>query len=165
MKFFPDPLHPAIVHFPIVLILMGTVAAMVAVFWRKHSLPLIAAVLLSLGALGSWVAIETGESDGGLVENSSPPAQSMLDSHEDWAKRTLTVASLSAVAAVVSVALRSLPRAARGVAAVAAIAALGASYAVYETGHRGGALVFKHGVGVAVVSAQPSPVARAAEDH
>ena len=108
------------------------------------------------------MAIQTGESDGGLVEHSSPQAESLLDSHEDWARRTFTVAAVAAVAAVVSVGLRRFPRAARSIAAIAAVAAIGASYAVYETGHRGGALVFKHGAGVATASAPASPVARAA---
>ena len=154
MNALPDPLHPAIVHFPIVLILLGTVVAAVAVFWRKHQLPVIAAVLLALGAIGTWVAVETGKSDGGLVENASSQVESLLDSHEDWAKRTLTVATIAAVVAAVSVGLVRFPRAGRAAGALAAVIALAASYAVYETGHRGGALVYKHAAGVSTNSTQ-----------
>lgn len=148
----PDPLHPAIVHFPIVLILLGTVAAIAAAFWRKNHLPILAGIFLALGAIGAWVSIETGESDGGLVENVSPQAESLLDAHEDWAKRTLATAAVAAVAAALSVALFKFPRAARAFGVAAAVAAILSSYAVYQTGHRGGQLVYKHGAGIAITA-------------
>lgn len=158
MNPLPDPLHPAIVHFPIVFILLGTVVAVAAIFWRRYQLPLLAGLLLGLGAVGAWVAVETGESDGGLVENISPQGESLLDSHENWARRTLIVAAVAAAAAGVSVGLFWYPRAARGVGVVAAAIALAASYAVYQTGHRGGALVYKHGAGVSSSAAPAEAV-------
>jgi hypothetical protein len=53
MNLMPDPLRPAVDHFPIVLILLGAVAAIVAAIWRGGHLPRFAAVLLGLGALGA----------------------------------------------------------------------------------------------------------------
>lgn len=145
----PDPLHPALVHFPIVLILLGTAASVLAVFWRKGYVPAFAAALLVMGALGAWAALATGKADGGLVENTSAGVGTLLDAHEMWAERTLTAAAIAAVIAVGSVALlRRFPRAARGAAIVAALAAMVAAWTVYETGHRGGALVYQHGAGV-----------------
>jgi uncharacterized membrane protein len=152
MPVMPDPLHPAIIHFPVVLILLGTFVACAAVFWRKHSVPALAAVLLALGALGAWVAVETGKSDGGLAENLSPQAEALLDAHQNWAERTLTLAAIAAVAAVASAWLFRRPRAARALAVVAALIAGAASFALYQTGHRGGALVFRHGLGVDVAA-------------
>jgi uncharacterized membrane protein len=137
-----------VVHFPIVLILLGTVAAVIAVFWRKGYVPAFAAALLVLGALGAWVAMETGESDGGLVENTAPQVERLIEAHENWARRTLTVAAIAAVIAVGAAALFRFPRVARGVAVAAALAAGVASWTLYETGHRGGALVYQHGAGV-----------------
>lgn len=156
MNLMPDPLHPALVHFPVVLVTLGSVAAIVAVFWRKGYVPAFAAVLLGLGALGAWAALASGRSDGGLLEKVSPQMESLLEAHESWAERTLTAAMIAAVAAVGSACLGRFPRAARGVAAVAALAAGVASYTVYETGHRGGALVFEHGAGVAVRASAPA---------
>jgi len=168
----PDPLHPAVVHFPIVLILLGTVAAVVAMFWRKGYLPALAATLLALGALGAWAALATGESDGGLVENTSASAASLLEAHENWAKRTLMLAALAALVAMGSVALFRFPVAARGVAVAAALSAGAASWAVYETGHRGGALVYQHGAGVNTLRASAGgenqsavPVAKPRKEH
>lgn len=163
MKFLPDPFHPAVVHFPIVLIVLGAVAAVIAVVWRRGHLPRFAAVLLGLGALGAWVAVQSGESDGGLLETGQPQMETLMDAHETWAKRTLTAAVVAAVAAVGAVLLGRFPRASRGASGVAAVVAVLAVLAVYQTGHRGGALVFRHGAGVQVAATpDPSPAAPAA---
>lgn len=155
MNFVPDPLHPALVHFPIVLILLGTICAVAAVFWRKHSLPVVAAVLLGMGALGAWAAVASGESDGGLLENGSPKREALVDEHETWAKRTLTFSIAAAVIAAGSVLAGRWPRIARVVAVVSALTSVVAAYGVYETGHRGGALVYRHGAGVEVAVTAP----------
>jgi len=148
MNLIPDPLHPAVVHFPIVLILLGAGAAIVAAVWRGGHLPRIAALLLVVGAVGTWAAVETGESSGGLLESGSAQMESLLDAHQNWAKRTLTITMVAAAAAVASALMGRWPRLARAVAVVAAIGSATAAYAVYETGHRGGALVYRHGAGV-----------------
>ena len=48
----PDPLHPAIVHFPIVLIFLGTLISILTIFTRRGALPQFAAVILILAAGG-----------------------------------------------------------------------------------------------------------------
>jgi uncharacterized membrane protein len=150
----PNPLHPALVHFPIVLILVGAMAAVAAAFLRRWHLPLMAAILLSLGALGALAAVQTGEEEGGLVDLSSESTEAILDEHEDWAETTRSLAIVAAVLAVASACLVRLPRTARAVGAATAIAALAAAYAVAQTGHYGGQLVYGHGVGVNLVAGQ-----------
>ncbi len=157
MNFMPDPLHPAIVHFPVVLIVLGCVAAWLAVFVRKGNVPWFAAVLLILGAAGAWVAKETGKSDGGLLDNMSPQMQALLDSHQDWAERTVMAATITALVAVAADTLSRFPKLARSMAVAAALAASVAGWTVYETGHRGGALVFEHGAGVHISSPANTP--------
>jgi uncharacterized membrane protein len=140
---------------------------MLAVFWRKGYVPGFAAALLVMGALGAWAAVASGKSDGGLVENTSAGVGALLDAHETWAERTLTAATIAAVMAVGAVALfRRFPRAARGVAVAAALAAMVAAWTVYETGHRGGALVYKHGAGVntALTATETPVVAQSSEN-
>ncbi len=156
MILIPNPLHPAVVHFPIVLLLLGALAGIAAVFWRRHQLPALAAVLLALGALGAWVAVETGESDGGLLENGPSVRETLVDEHETWAKRTLALGSVAAVLAIGSALVGRWPRPARAVALLAALASLAAVFAVYETGHRGGELVYRHAAGVQIVAAAPN---------
>lgn len=155
MNLMPDPLHPAVVHFPIVLILLGAATAIVATFWRGGHLPRFAALLLALGALGAWAAVESGESSGGLLEGGSPQMETLLDAHQAWAKRTFVAAIAAAAAAIVSALAGRWPRIARGVAIVAAVGSAAAAYAVYETGHRGGVLVYRHGAGIEA-AANPS---------
>jgi uncharacterized membrane protein len=156
MNFLPNPLHPAVVHFPIVLLLLGAVVAIAAVFVRKYGVPVLAAGLLVLGALGTWGAVESGESDGRLVENTAPQVNDLVDAHQTWAKRTLAISIFAAFAAGCSVLARR-PRIARTVAVVAALVSVAAAYGIYETGHRGGALVYRHGAGIQAPTTQSLP--------
>jgi uncharacterized membrane protein len=57
----PNPLHPAVVHFTIVLLLIGAAVA-VCVFVSGWHLAWVAAALLALGAAGSFFAVKTGDS-------------------------------------------------------------------------------------------------------
>lgn len=174
----PEPLHPAVVHFPIVLLLLGAAVACVAVFLNRWHLPWIAAGLLVLGAVGVFVAVETGEKDEEMVEGMPPAAENLLDQHEEWAERTQIVAGIAAVLAIVAAGLGAatgirtsrpsahlaadgepahtrrrsvgLPMLATGARAVTALVALVAGFFIYQTAHRGGELVYNHGAGVMV---------------
>lgn len=157
MSIVPDPLHPAVVHFPVVLIVLGCAAAWVAVFLRKGNIPWFAAVLLLLGAVGARVAEVTGKSDGGLLDNSSPRLESLVDAHQNWAERTVMAATITALVAVAAAATSRYPRLARSLAVTAAVAASVAGWTVFETGRRGGALVFEHGAGIRVGLVPPAP--------
>jgi hypothetical protein len=91
------------------------------------------------------------------LEGNSPQLESLVEAHENWANRALAASAVAAAAAITSMPLFRFPRAARGVVLAAVVAATVASYCIYETGHRGGALVFRHGAGVNAVSAPASP--------
>lgn len=144
----PNPLHPAIVHFPIVLILFGAAAAVVAVFFRRWHLPWLAAGLLAGGALGAFAAAWTGGAEEEIIGELSPQAEQILDKHEEWGERTRNIAILAALLAVASASTLRFPKTARGLGIAAALVAAVAAYAVAETGHYGGQLVYKQGVGI-----------------
>ncbi|MEO8616906.1 MAG: DUF2231 domain-containing protein [Luteolibacter sp.] len=148
MNFIPNPLHPALVHFPIALILLGTLIAIPAVFLRRFHLPWISAIVLGLGAIGAVAATWSGEEDGEKQESMPPQAKEVLDEHEEWGERARNLALLAAAAAIASAALRRSPVAARSAAGFAALAAIGASMCVAEAGHYGGKLVYQYGVGM-----------------
>lgn len=150
----PNPLHPAVVHFPIVLILIGAMVAVAAAFAPRWRLPLITAILLGLGALGAIVAAQTGEEEGELANLNSEASETILDQHEDWAETTRTLAIVAALLAAVSVSLFRFPRTARILSAATALVALAASGAVALTGHYGGQLVYRHGVGINLEAGQ-----------
>lgn len=170
----PSPLHPALVHFPIVLILLGTLVALPAAFTPRWHLRWIAAALLALGALGALAASATGEEDGEAVEHQAG-VDALLDQHEDWAERTQGFSVTAGVLALAAAAATlRWPRVSRGAGIATAVIALGASFCVFQTGHYGGQLVYRHGAGVnlapasAINATGPSaafPTERARGDH
>ena len=151
----PDPLHPAIVHFPIALaILTPLLAAIVFGAIRAGAAParswavVVLAQLLLAGS--AWLAVETGEDQEETVER--VVAERHIDAHHDSAERFLTVA---VVAAVVSAA--GLLPGRRGTAGHIATLAAGVALIVMivPVGSSGGALVYEHGAASAYVDTPP----------
>ena len=141
----PNPLHPAVVHFPIVLMVLLPVVAAGALWAIRRgavpakawTVPVAAAAALTLS---NWVAIETGEGEEERVE--SVVAESSLHQHEEAAERFLL---LSGVLLVVTAAglLQGAPgRAAR---LGATVGALGLVALGVQVGHSGGNLVYREG--------------------
>jgi uncharacterized membrane protein len=60
MGFLPDPLHPALVHFPIALSLVALLFELLARHPRARNLENAAGVLIVLAALGSVAAVLSG---------------------------------------------------------------------------------------------------------
>jgi len=157
----PSPLHPAVVHFPIVLLLLGTVVAVAAAFTKRGHLPPIAAALLALGAVGTLVAVQTGERDGEIV-GETPAIEALLDEHEEWAERTQIAAAVAALLAAAAFATTQWAVAARwlvvarGLRLATGAGALLAAWCVIQTGHYGGQLVYRHGAGVNLTAVSPA---------
>ena len=148
----PSPLHPAVVHFPIVLLLLGTVVSLAAAFAPRWRLPLITAVLIGLGAIGTVVALQTGERDGELIKE-TPALEQVLEQHEAWAERTEIAAIIAGLFSLGAVFAVRWPAVARGLNVVTAVGAIAATWCVVETGHYGGQLVYQHGAGVSATNA------------
>ncbi len=149
----PDPLHPAIVHFPVVLVLLlPLVAAMALVAIRRGVAPRTAWTLPTLCAAGlalsSWAAVETGEQEEERVESVVP--EPAVDSHSQAAERFLFLSG----GMLLLVGAGFLPgRTGSTLRGVATAAALGLTAAGYQVGHSGGALVYRHGAASAYGSA------------
>lgn len=147
------PLHPLVVHFPVVFAVLAPVFAIGALIAIKRgSRPLVAwgitAVLVAALSASSFVALETGEDQEDAVENVVPDAA--LDTHEDAADRFF---SLSLVLLGVTAA-GFLPRRAGTAARIVATAGtLAMVVAGYQVGHSGGALVYEHNAGAAYANA------------
>jgi uncharacterized membrane protein len=150
----PDPLHPAIVHFPVVLAFLLPISAAVAIWTiRKGARPMRAwMVPLAIAAgltLSTWVSVQTGESQGEKVER--VVQEQPLESHEEAAEALLTgsaVVLLITAAGLLRGPIGTISRFAATVGAVALVA--GAAY----VGHTGGQLVYKYGA----ASAYTNPV-------
>ncbi|MEI6675206.1 MAG: DUF2231 domain-containing protein [Verrucomicrobiota bacterium] len=144
----PNPLHPAIVHFPIVLILLGAMVALLVIVSRRWHLPWLAAILLVTGAAGALVATRTGGQQAEMAGEISGVAERILDQHEEWGELTRNMAIAAAILALLSASSARFPKAARGLGVATALIAGATAYAVAQTGHYGGQLVYKHGVGI-----------------
>jgi uncharacterized membrane protein len=148
----PEPLHPAIVHFPIVLAVLAPLCFM-ALFAAIHTgrLPQrswIAVIVLQLAlTFSAWVTIETGEHEEERVER--VVAERHIEDHAENAERFLVIAGLAIPLAIAgawfSGTIGTATRAATIVMSLAALAAAGV------TGHTGGELVYKHGAASAYV--------------
>jgi uncharacterized membrane protein len=144
----PNPLHPALVHFPIALILIGALVAVLAAVLRGWHLPWLAAALMATGATGAAIATWTGGQQVEMVGKISDRAEALLDEHEEWGESTRNLALAAAILALASASLARFAKVARGLGVAAAIVAVAAAYAVARTGHYGGQLVYQHGVGI-----------------
>jgi len=144
----PDPLHPVVVHFPIAFLAAGTVLALIAVFWRRCSLPWIAFAALAAAAFGSVAAVGTGNDEASRVGGISEKAEDLLDEHEEWGEVARNIAMVAALVALAAAGAAKVRFAGRGLSVMTALLAIAGTYAVIQTGHLGGQLVYRHGVGV-----------------
>ena len=140
----PNPLHPAVVHFPIVFM---TFLPLVTAFvlWRLHDGARLRTwgwvVLTGALVVGSgMVAKETGEDQAERVERVVPEAA--VDAHEEAADLFVAVAwavlGLSLVGFVPGLAGRSAR-------VVTFLGTLALGYAGWRVGDLGGKLVYQHG--------------------
>jgi len=141
----PDPLHPAVVHFPIVFVFLLPAIALGALWAiRRGAAPrpawLAVVVMAGLLTVSSWAAVQTGGAQEDRVED--VVAEGPLESHEEAGERFL-ILSVIGLAVVGTGLLRgSLGRAGRwaGVAAAGALLLAG-----WQAGHTGGELAYRHG--------------------
>jgi uncharacterized membrane protein len=138
----PSPLHPAVVHFPIVLMILLPVVALGALWAirrgtapaRAWAIPVAVAAGLTLSA---WAAVETGESQGEQVEGTL--GEQAVESHEEAAERFLLLSGVVLVVSAAGLLRGNIGRAAR---VTGTVAALGLVAAGYQVGHSGGRLVY-----------------------
>ncbi len=160
----PDPLHPAIVHFPVVLAFLLPVFSAGALWMirrgarprRAWAIPVAIAVALTLS---SWAAVETGGAQDERVER--VVAEQPLSAHEEMAETFLAGSVGLALIAAAGLIGGTAGRAARGTALIGSLAlVVGAAY----VGHSGGQLVYRYGAASAYASSRaPTEPARASE--
>ena len=162
---FPEPLHPAVVHFPLVLALLLPVVAVVALWAvrlgavpaRAWAAPLAVAVALAASA---WVAVRTGGAEEDRVE--AVVAESVIHEHEEAAERFLVLSSVVMLLTVAGLMRGTLGSAARGLTVAGALVV---AVAGVQVGAAGGELVYRHNA--ASVYASPGAALQVLdrEDH
>ncbi len=158
----PDPLHPAVVHFPVVLAVLLPVFAAGALFSirrgttprRAWALPVGVALALALSA---WAAVETGEAQDERVER--VVAEQPLEAHEEAAELFLSLSGGLALLAAAGLVRGRVGGVARGLATAGAVALVAVAA---QVGHSGGQLVYRHGAASAYTGGSPAGSARTA---
>lgn len=156
----PEPLHPAVVHFPVALAVLAPLAGLAAfgairAGWLPSRVWLAVVLLHGLLAGSAWLAIETGEEQEERVER--VVRERFIEAHEEAAERFLAVVGLAFVVSGAGLLRGRAGGIGRAVTVVAGAAALATAVSV---GHSGGELVYKHGAADAYVERAGAPPAR-----
>ncbi len=154
------PLHPMVVHFPMVLMILVPIAALAALWAIRRgatprkawSIPLALCAALSLSA---FVALRTGAAQEERVE--AVLSEQVLAQHEEAAERFLVLSGVLLAVAAAGLVGGTIGTAARIVATIGAIGLVGAGV---QVGKAGGELVYVHGAANAYVN--PAAAASAA---
>ena len=156
----PTPLHPAIVHFPIVLTFLGTLFALISIITRRLCLPLYTAIILVLAALGAQFAVATGDAQDPLFSTLNTEQKQLIEEHSVWGENGRNVLIVGAVLSLIALGLHRFGTARKVVAILTTLAALVACFFVLRAAQLGGHLVFQHGIAVQSASAvQATPSA------
>lgn len=141
----PHPLHPAVVHFPLVFVILLPLFAAGALWAirrgtaprRAWALPLVvAAALFVSGAVALW----TGRTEEERVEGLVPEAA--VSAHEEAAERFLIFGGALFLVAAAGLVRGNLGTSARLLTMVGSLALVAAGI---QVGGAGGALVYQHG--------------------
>ena len=155
----PNPLHPAIVHLPIVLTFLGTLFALLSVITRRLWLPLYTAIILVLAALGAQFSFATGEAQDPLFQSLSTEQKQLVEEHANWGENGRTAVVVAAVLSLIALGLHRLGNSRRVLAVLTLLAGLVACFFVVRAAQLGAHLVYQHGIGVqqaAAAEATPS---------
>lgn len=152
----PEPLHPVVVHFPIVL---GVVLPILAVWalWRMHdgAPPRVwrpVALVAVLTFVTAYAAAWTGEKEEERVE-AVLATEDPLHEHEDAADLFVLVSGVVAGLTLLGLVPGFVGRGARLLVLVGAVAG---TAAVTRTGFLGGELAYQHGAAAAYTAGGPT---------
>lgn len=158
-----DGLHPLIIHFPIALLLAAPLLILIGAFMRPkagRTMMLAAFILMLLGTISVFVALETGEAAAELADR-TPAISAQLERHEHMAETARAVFSVLTVAFGVLLLIpvvmrREFSRAMHTIVPLLFVLAyLGGAMLLVNTAHEGGRLVHEFGV-KAIVAGTPS---------
>lgn len=141
----PNPLHPAVVHFPVVLAFLLPLFV-AGGFWalRRGVAPrrawLLPTIVAGAIAVSAWVSVETGEAQDERVER--VVNESAIEAHEELAETFLATSAVITVIAAAGLLGGITGRIARFSTLAGSLALV---VVVARVGHTGGQLVYRYG--------------------
>jgi uncharacterized membrane protein len=151
-------LHPQLVHFTIVFVIVGVAFRLVSLFGRPAWVGPAAATLLILAGPVAYVTARSGVEAHGPVER-APGAREAVVAHEWWGDHVPIAAGVLALLELAGVAFRKSPKA-KGIRLAAAVVGVTTVFFVYQTAKYGGELVYAYAGGVGIRSGDPKDVER-----
>lgn len=151
-------LHPVVVHFTIVLVVVGVAFRLLSLVTRAAFAGPAAATLLIAAAISTIPSVQSGVAAHGPVER-VPGSRPAVVEHEEWGERTRNVLLVIGVIELLGLALRASPKA-RMLHVASALIGLVGVFAVYETGKHGGELVYNYAGGIGLRSGDPQDKTR-----
>lgn len=161
---FSEPIHPAVVHFPMALVCLLPIFAAAGLWAIHRGAPHLRAwalpVALAAGlAASSFVAVRTGEADEERVEEVVP--ERVIHEHEEAAERFLILSAGLLIVAGAGLMRTRLGRIAR---VATLLGSIGLVAAGVQVGAKGGELVYRHGAANAYAEVPGAPTAERAPE-
>lgn len=152
--------HPVIVHFAIVLLIVGVMFRWLSLSGRAAWSGPAAAVLLLAGALAAVLAVHSGLNAHGPVERIPGARQAVVDHEEagEWARTVFLIVAALELAALI--ARRRHVNVARGALWGSAVVGIFGFAALVKASDRGGDLVYRYAGGVGTRSGDTADVSR-----
>ncbi|WP_414042204.1 DUF2231 domain-containing protein [Macrococcus animalis] len=134
------PLHPLIVHFPIALLLVGTLFEIASLKYRNQ-LNLAGTLLLTLGFISGVFAFLTGDSGERFAEMHFGEVEHLIHQHEDMARNAMIMFGIAVALKLFTHFNHKYQKSIY--IAVIVLAIIGSVLLAY-TGHLGGQIVYEN---------------------
>ena len=143
MEFLAE-FHPRVVHFPIALLLTYVLFETLGAITKKDFLLKAAHLILLLGVIGAFAAVQTGERAEMAFDFWNKEASALMEQHEQYANITIWYFTALLVIRTFLVFKKKFTNVFKYSFVVLAL--IGAFF-VFKTGDLGGRLVYEHGIG------------------
>jgi uncharacterized membrane protein len=143
MEFLAE-FHPRVVHFPIALLLTYILFEGLGAITKKEFLLKGAHLILFLGVIAAFVAIQTGERAEEAFDYWNKEASALMEEHENYANITIWYFAALLVLRTFLVFKKKFTDVFKYTFVVLALIG---GYFVFQTGDHGGRMVYEHGIG------------------